>query len=78
MPTVANQGVRIHYEVAGEGPPLVLQHGFTDSLLGWYERGYVDAVIAPRDTRSAVTSALAVLRDKRRTLPPRKHGNIPL
>jgi pimeloyl-ACP methyl ester carboxylesterase len=44
MPIVANQGIRIHYEVEGQGPPLVLQHGFTDSLLGWYERGYVDAL----------------------------------
>jgi pimeloyl-ACP methyl ester carboxylesterase len=36
-------GVRIHYEVEGSGTPLVLQHGFTDSLMVWYERGYVDA-----------------------------------
>jgi pimeloyl-ACP methyl ester carboxylesterase len=32
MPYVNSQGVRIHYQLAGEGPPLVLQHGFTDSL----------------------------------------------
>jgi pimeloyl-ACP methyl ester carboxylesterase len=37
-------GVRIHYEVEGSGTPLVLQHGFTDSLMVWYERGYVDAL----------------------------------
>ncbi|WP_062358040.1 acyl-CoA carboxylase subunit beta [Herbidospora yilanensis] len=42
------------------------------------ERGYVDAVIAPRQTRREVVRALRVLRGKRETPPPRKHGNIPL
>jgi propionyl-CoA carboxylase beta chain len=42
------------------------------------ERGYVDAVIAPRDTRVNVVRALRALRNKRQTLPPKKHGNIPL
>jgi len=32
MPYADNRGVRIHYEVEGEGPPLVMQHGFTDSI----------------------------------------------
>jgi pimeloyl-ACP methyl ester carboxylesterase len=44
MPYVNSQDVRIHYQVEGEGPPLVLQHGFTDSLESWYEFGYVDAL----------------------------------
>jgi pimeloyl-ACP methyl ester carboxylesterase len=44
MPYVNSQGVRIHYQVEGEGPPLVLQHGFTDSLESWYEFGYVPAL----------------------------------
>jgi pimeloyl-ACP methyl ester carboxylesterase len=44
LPYADNQGVRIHYRVEGEGPPLVLQHGFTDSLQTWYELGYVDAL----------------------------------
>jgi pimeloyl-ACP methyl ester carboxylesterase len=44
MPFAENQGVRIHYEVEGEGPPLVLQHGFSDSLQTWYELGYVDGL----------------------------------
>ena len=41
-----NQGVRIHYEVEGEGEgfPLVIQHGYTDSIVTWYELGYVDAL----------------------------------
>jgi propionyl-CoA carboxylase beta chain len=42
------------------------------------ERGYVDAVIAPSRTRSEVVKALRMLRTKRQTLPPKKHGNIPL
>jgi pimeloyl-ACP methyl ester carboxylesterase len=48
MPYVDSQGVRIHYEVEGVGPPLVLQHGFSDSLQTWYELGYVDGLKADR------------------------------
>ena len=44
MPHINNQGVRIHYQVEGEGPPLVLQHGGIDSIESWYELGYVDAL----------------------------------
>lgn len=42
------------------------------------ERGYIDFVIRPRDTRSHIASALRMLRTKRVSSPPRKHGNIPL
>jgi propionyl-CoA carboxylase beta chain len=42
------------------------------------ERGYVDAVIRPAETRSQVTRALRTLHGKRQTLPPKRHGNIPL
>jgi propionyl-CoA carboxylase beta chain len=35
-------------------------------------------VIRPAETRVAVTKALISLRTKRETLPPKKHGNIPL
>ena len=42
------------------------------------ERGYVDSVIPPSYTRSYVVRALRALRTKRQTLPPKKHGNIPL
>jgi propionyl-CoA carboxylase beta chain len=42
------------------------------------ERGYVDAVIAPSRTRIEIVRALRLLRTKRQTLPPKKHGNIPL
>ncbi|MFF3333997.1 acyl-CoA carboxylase subunit beta [Streptomyces sp. NPDC002888] len=42
------------------------------------ERGYVDDVIAPRDTRAHVCRALRALRGKRAPMPQRRHGNIPL
>ncbi|MCW2679162.1 MAG: methylmalonyl-CoA carboxyltransferase, partial [Frankiales bacterium] len=42
------------------------------------ERGFVDAVIEPSQTRREVAKALRLLQTKRETLPPKKHGNIPL
>lgn len=42
MPYVNNNGVNIHYHVEGDGPPLVLQHGFTSSIRNWYVNGYVE------------------------------------
>ena len=42
------------------------------------ERGYVDDVIDPRDTRRVLVDALDMLRTKREQLPQRKHGNVPL
>jgi propionyl-CoA carboxylase beta chain len=54
---------------------------YEDTLANPYiaaERGYVDAVIRPAETRSQVIRSLRTLRTKRQTLPPRKHGNIPL
>jgi propionyl-CoA carboxylase beta chain len=42
------------------------------------ERGWVDAVIEPRDTRPKLIAALRMLETKRDTMPPKKHGNIPL
>jgi propionyl-CoA carboxylase beta chain len=42
------------------------------------ERGYVDRVIFPHETRMMVTRALRALRNKRASRPPKKHGNIPL
>jgi pimeloyl-ACP methyl ester carboxylesterase len=44
MPYAVNQGIRIHYRIEGDGQPLVLQHGFTDSLETWYDLGYVEAL----------------------------------
>jgi acetyl-CoA carboxylase carboxyltransferase component len=41
-------------------------------------RGYVDDVIEPAETRPRIIEALKMLRNKRDTNPPKKHGNIPL
>ncbi len=54
---------------------------YEDALLNPYvaaERGYVDAVIMPSDTRRHIVRGLRQLRTKRESLPPKKHGNIPL
>ncbi|MGZ6972563.1 MAG: acyl-CoA carboxylase subunit beta [Acidimicrobiia bacterium] len=42
------------------------------------ERGYVDDVIDPRDTRRVLVESLEMLRSKKEKLPQRKHGNVPL
>jgi acetyl-CoA carboxylase carboxyltransferase component len=42
------------------------------------ERGYVDDVIDPADTRKILSRSLDLLRNKREELPKRKHGNVPL
>ncbi|MFT4469167.1 acyl-CoA carboxylase subunit beta [Arthrobacter sulfonylureivorans] len=54
---------------------------YEEELLNPYqaaELGYVDAVIAPSETRLQVVRGLRALRDKRATMPHKKHGNIPL
>jgi propionyl-CoA carboxylase beta chain len=54
---------------------------YEDTLANPYiaaERGYLDGVIRPAETRGEVIRALRALRTKRQSLPPKKHGNIPL
>ncbi len=54
---------------------------YTEALVNPYvaaQRGDVDAVIAPSETRAQVLRALRALRTKRAALPTKKHGNIPL
>ncbi len=69
---------------AGEDIAEVRQRFVTDyedTLANPYiaaERGYIDTVISPHNTRMNVTRALRALRNKRQSLPPKKHGNIPL
>jgi propionyl-CoA carboxylase beta chain len=41
-------------------------------------RGYLDEVILPSETRARVAGAFAMLENKRQSVPPKKHGNIPL
>ncbi|MDI3417830.1 acyl-CoA carboxylase subunit beta, partial [Streptomyces luteolus] len=54
---------------------------YEDTLLNPYtaaERGYIDAVVMPSETRRQIVRGLRTLRSKRESLPPKKHGNIPL
>ncbi len=60
---------------------LELQQEYEDTLVNPYvaaERGYVDAVIPPSHTRGQIATALRLLERKMVTMPPKKHGNIPL
>ena len=60
---------------------IVLLDEYQDTLANPYiaaERGYVDRVIFPHETRTMMIRALRTLRNKRASRPPRKHGNIPL
>jgi pimeloyl-ACP methyl ester carboxylesterase len=47
MPHTQNHGTRIHYQVVGDGPPVLLYHAFCGSLQDWHEFGYVK-LLAPR------------------------------
>jgi propionyl-CoA carboxylase beta chain len=78
-------GILYRKEIAAAEDPdarrAELMAEYEDTLANPYvaaDRGYVDAVIPPSHTRVQVTKALRVLANKRQTLPPKKHGNIPL
>ena len=54
---------------------------FTDKFANPYvaaEHGFIDEVIEPKFTRPKLIKALSLLKNKRDTNPPKKHGNIPL
>jgi propionyl-CoA carboxylase beta chain len=42
------------------------------------QRGFIDEIIEPRVTRAKLITGLRMLQNKKDTLPPKKHGNIPL
>ena len=44
MPYADNEGIRIHYQTEGEGPPLVLQHWSLATMDSWHDYGYVSAL----------------------------------
>jgi propionyl-CoA carboxylase beta chain len=83
----AQGAVNILYrkELASTEDPVALraelQADYDRTLANPYlaaERGFVDRVIAPHETRGQIIRALRLLRGKRAALPPKKHGNIPL
>jgi len=78
-------GILYRKELAASDDPDALRARliteYEDTLCNPYlaaERGYVDAVIEPSQTRAEIVKGLRLLRTKRETLPPKKHGNIPL
>jgi acetyl-CoA carboxylase carboxyltransferase component len=77
----AGQAAAILQRRATEEERQEFQEDYTERLLNPYvaaERGYVDAVIDPAETRREVAAALQMLENKRERLPHRKHGNEPL
>ncbi|GAA2087620.1 acyl-CoA carboxylase subunit beta [Aeromicrobium tamlense] len=83
----ASGAVNILYrrEIAAADDPETLRADlmteYEDTLCNPYvaaERGYIDGVIKPSQTRAEIVKALRLLATKRETLPPKKHGNIPL
>ena len=63
------------------GPAAELVEEYTERYANPYlaaERGYVDDVIDPAETRAVLSRSLDLLRSKREELPKRKHGNVPL
>ncbi len=72
-------------EIAGAKDPEALRKklvdGYNEKFSNPYiaaELGYLDDVIEPRETRPKIIAALESLVNKRQSLPPKKHGNIPL
>lgn len=44
MAFINNNGIKIHYEVEGDGIPIIFHHGFGNCIEDYYELGYVDAL----------------------------------
>jgi acetyl-CoA carboxylase carboxyltransferase component len=77
----AEQAAAILMRRAEPDESVAFQTRYTERLLNPYvaaERGYVDAVIDPAETRRVVAGAFAALESKREELQPRKHDNQPL
>jgi acetyl-CoA carboxylase carboxyltransferase component len=77
----AGQAAAILRRRADPGSRAAFEADYRERLLNPYvaaERGFVDAVIDPADTRRRVAASFDALADKREVLQPRKHGNEPL
>ncbi len=77
----AKGAVEILHRRADETERAALQSDYEERLLNPYiaaERGSVEAVIDPADTRRQVAEAFEILRNKRERLPRRRHDNLPL
>jgi acetyl-CoA carboxylase carboxyltransferase component len=77
----AKQAIEILHRTSDEATRAQAQAEYEDTLLTpWVaaERGFVDAVLEPAETRLAVADALATLIGKRELLAPRSHDTGPL
>ena len=77
----AKGAVEILNRGIAEEERAALEAAYEERLLNPYiaaDRGLIDAVIDPSETRSVVAAALAALDDKREHLQPRSHDNTPL
>jgi len=77
----AGQAAAILARRATDEERAAFEADYSARLLNPYvaaERGYIDAVIDPADTRREVGAALEMLANKRERIPHRKHGNTPL
>ena len=77
----AGQAAAILQRRATDEEKAEFERDYTERLLNPYiaaERGFVDAVIDPAETRREICAALHMLRDKRERLMSRKHDNTPL
>ncbi len=77
----AGQAAAILQRRATDEERAAFEADYSERLLNPYvaaERGYVDAVIDPAETRREIAAALHMLEDKRERIPKRKHGNTPL
>ena len=77
----AKGAVEILPRDASDEEKLSLENSYEEKLLNPFvaaERGSVDRVIEPSETRAEIASALELLSEKKERLPKRKHDNIPL
>jgi propionyl-CoA carboxylase beta chain len=77
----AEGAVNILYRKAGEETRKKAIDEYRENFANPYrsaERGYIDEIILPRHTRIKLIQALAMARNKIKSNPPKKHGNIPL
>ena len=77
----AKGAVEILHKDASEEEKLLLESSYEEKLLNPFvaaDRGSVDRVIEPAETRSEIAAALDLLSNKKERLPKRKHDNIPL
>ena len=77
----AGQASAILRRGASDDDRIAFESDYTERLLNPYiaaERGYVDDVIDPADTRATIAASLSMLSNKRDKRPHRRHGNSPL